>query len=378
MAANFNALPFWEALTPEEREALQALLEKDSRLARALMHWEALQAYLRTQLEMAVPDRRLLVLYALARSGRARLLTPAEQAELEQVRPALERALQALPALEMVIADITSACADFEEAWAVHFATRRHRHRATERRSRPLRRRPVYRWVVRLTLGGVVLALAGILWWQQVGQRVEWRVAAGASAVRTLADGSIVRLVGPAVLRYAERFDRRLELEGQAYLEVQAGTSPFVVETPEAIVTVLGTRFGVRSTGGQTEVVLVEGRVALNGRGRTETPVVLAPGQRSRVKAGKAPEPPVSVRMPEALAWTGLHIFNGMPLGEIARYLSSFYHVPIRVDASLAVEPIVGTFAQDQPLPEILQALAATLDARVARSSEGYHLLPRR
>ncbi|MDQ7041148.1 MAG: FecR domain-containing protein [Rhodothermus sp.] len=378
MAANFNASPFWEALTPEERKALQALLEQDPRLERALIHWEALQAYLRTQLEIAVPDRRLLVLYALARSGRAMLLTPTERTELEQARPALERALQALPALETVIADITSACADFEEAWAAHFTAKRHGLRAAERRSRPLRRRPVYRWMVRLALGGVVLALAGILWWQQVGQRVEWRVAAGTSVVRTLADGSIVRLVGPAVLRYAERFDRRLELEGQAYLEVQADTRPFIVETAEAIVTVLGTRLGVRSIDGQTEVVLVEGRVALNGRGRAERPVVLAPGQRSRVIAGKTPEPPVPVRMPEALAWTGLHIFNGMPLGEIVRYLSSFYNVPIRVDTSLAVEPIVGTFAQDQPLPEILQALAATLDAQLAQSAEGYHLLPRR
>jgi len=377
MAADFDALPFPEELSPEEREALQALLQWEPALARALRHWEALQAYLRERVEAAVPDRRLLVFYALVRSGREALLTPEERAELEAARPALEQALQALPGLETVAEDIAAACADFEEAWAAHFPSEQRRMRpAAERRPRPLHRRPTYRWLVRLALSGVVLALVGILWWQQTGQRVEWAVADGVVEVRTLADGSMVRLVGPAVLRYAARFDRRVQLEGQAFLEVQPDTRPFVVETPEAVVTVLGTRFGVRSADGQTEVVLVEGRVALNGRGRTEAPVVLTPGQRSLVAAGQAPEPPEPVRVPEALRWTGLHVFDGMPLGEIARYLSDFYGVSIAVDASLAEEPIVGTFAQDQPLPEILQALAATLGARVEQLPDGYRLIP--
>jgi len=375
MAADFDALPFREELPPEERAALQALLQREPALAQALRHWEALQAHLRERVEAAVPDRRLLVLYALVRSGREALLTPEERAELEAARPALERTLQALPGLETVAEDIAAACADFEEAWAAHFPATSGPRPAAERRPRPLYRRPAYRWVVRVALSGVVLALVGILWWQQTGQRVEWAVADGVVEVRTLADGSSVRLVGPAVLRYAARFDRRVQLEGQAFLEVQPDTRPFVVETPEAVVTVLGTRFGVRSADGQTEVVLVEGRVALNGRGRTEAPVVLTPGQRSLVAAGQAPEPPSPVRVPEALRWTGLHVFDGMPLGEIVRYLSDFYGVSIAVDASLADEPIVGTFAQDQPLSEILQALAATLGARVEQLPDGYRLV---
>ncbi len=376
MAADFDALPFGEALSPEEREALLALLQREPTLALVLRHWETLQALLRARVEAVVPDRRLLVFYALVRSGREALLTPEERAELEAARPALERALQALPGLETVTEDIAAACADFEEAWAVHFSGASRPRPAAERRPRPLHRRPTYRWVVRVVLSGVVLALAGILWWQQTGQQVAWTVADGAVAVRTLADGSTVRLVGPAVLRYTVHFDRRVQLEGQAFLEVQPGMRPFRVETSEAVVTVLGTRFGVRSIGGQTEVVLVEGRVALNGRGRAEAPVVLTAGQRSLVAAGQAPEPPTPVQVSEALRWTGLHVFSDMPLGEIVRYLSDFYGVSISVDPLLADEPIVGTFAQDQPLSEILQALAATLGARVEQLSDGYRLTP--
>lgn len=378
MAADFASLPFWEALTPSEREALQALLAQEPTLARALGCWGALQVHLRERLEKAVPDRRLLVLYALARSGREALLTPEERAELEAARPALEQALKLLSSLEIVVEDIASACADFEEAWAGHFAGKQPLRPAPERRPRLARRRLAYRWVVRVALSSVVLALIGVLWWHQTAKRVVWTVAEGAVAVRTLADGSSVRLVGPAVLRYAERFDRRLQLEGQAFLEVPPGNQPFVVQTPEAVITVLGTRFGVRSAAGQTEVVLVEGRVALRGRERTEMPVILTPGQRSRVMAGQAPEPPVTVQVSKALLWTGLHIFDGMSMREIASYLSGFYGVTIHVDPSLAAEPIVGTFTQDQPLPEILQALAATLEARLEQMPEGYRLLPLR
>jgi len=71
-------------------------------------------------------------------------------------------------------------------------------------------------------------------------------------------------------------------------------------------------------------------------------------------------------------------VFDGATMAEIGRYLATFYRVPVIVDAALADEPVVGTFAQTQPLEEILSALAATLGAHLEQQEGSYRLVPAR
>ncbi len=370
-------LPFWDELSPEVRAALQELLRQDPVLMQVLATWEAVQAQLHRALEGAVPDRRLWVLYALARSGRREALSAEEQALLESAKPVLEQALAVHPGLADVVRDLEAACADFDEVWKAHCGT--DATFATDRGPRPLHRRARgYRWGVRLALGGVVLAFAGLLWWQQRTAWLTQIVDAGAVQTLTLPDGSSVRLVGPAVLRYAEHFNRRVHLEGQALLQVQPSQGSFVVETPEALITVQGTRFGVRAWKDTTEVILAQGRLTVHGRQNRALAVALSPGQLVRVAADGQISPPTMVNVPQALQWTGLHVFEGVTMAEIARHLTAFYQMPILVDTTLADELVVGTFAQTQPLEEILSALATTLGARLEQQDGSYRLMPGR
>lgn len=113
-------LPFWDELSPEARAALQELLRQDPVLMQVLATWEAVQAQLHRALEGAVPDRRLWVLYALARSGRREALSAEEQALLESAKPVLEQALAVHPGLADVVRDLEAACADFDEVWKAH------------------------------------------------------------------------------------------------------------------------------------------------------------------------------------------------------------------------------------------------------------------
>jgi ferric-dicitrate binding protein FerR (iron transport regulator) len=56
--------------------------------------------------------------------------------------------------------------------------------------------------------------------------------------------------------------------------------------------------------------------------------------------------------------------------------LGTFYEVPIVVDDALRGEPVTGTFDQQQPPEQILNALASTLGASVQGSKEeGYRLI---
>jgi ferric-dicitrate binding protein FerR (iron transport regulator) len=199
-----------------------------------------------------------------------------------------------------------------------------------------------------------------------------------------LNDGSTVRLVGPAAFTHptqpSETASRHVTLErGQAFFDVQRQeTRAFVVETPTATATVLGTQFGMTTVADTTEVVLASGSVRVGAAtASSRDAVVLKPGEKSWVATGEGPASPSPVDLTAALEWTGLFVFRSVPMETIAQRLGQRYDVQISVAPTLADEPITGTFERKQPVQQVLNALAATLGADVQQGEEGqYRLVP--
>lgn len=111
-------------------------------------------------------------------------------------------------------------------------------------------------------LSAVILGPDLLLRWN-----ADLRTAAGETEVVALPDGSRVTLAPQTAL--AKDFDdgrRHVRLlAGEAYFEVEHDTArPFVVETQDAAVRVLGTAFSVRNTQDGTRVELAQGQVALH------------------------------------------------------------------------------------------------------------------
>lgn len=90
----------------------------------------------------------------------------------------------------------------------------------------------------------------------------------------TLPDQSRVQLNADTRLRYDDS-GRRIELEGEAYFEVEKG-SRFTVTTDLGQVEVLGTKFNVYSRAGQLQVQCTEGRVRVTTPAQPEG-VILTP-----------------------------------------------------------------------------------------------------
>jgi ferric-dicitrate binding protein FerR (iron transport regulator) len=64
-------------------------------------------------------------------------------------------------------------------------------------------------------------------------------------------------------------------------------------------------------------------------------------------------------------------------MDRIADRLTQHYQTPVAVDPALRDQAVTGTFEHAQPLPDVLNALAATLNARVVSADDGYRLQPR-
>lgn len=162
---------------------------------------------------------------------------------------------------------------------------------ARERTDTP-HRRPAWRGRIyaAAAMAAVVAIAVAAVWFAgmrtpDAGSFSTYANGTGEVASLHLGDGTQVWLRPGTELRYAVDGDagRTVRMRGEAYFDVHPDAArPFVVETPDLTVRVLGTAFNVRAVGGDplTEVVLERGSV------RLETPegaplVRLRPDQRA-------------------------------------------------------------------------------------------------
>ncbi|MHC1703030.1 MAG: FecR family protein [Tenuifilaceae bacterium] len=103
--------------------------------------------------------------------------------------------------------------------------------------------------------------------------------------VQTLTDGSVIYLANNTTFSYPTEFDtesRKVNLDGEAFFDITSNPEqPFIIETEETIIEVLGTSFNVKSEkNSQFELIVEKGKVRVTLKSNpTETTIVL-PGEK--------------------------------------------------------------------------------------------------
>ena len=149
-----------------------------------------------------------------------------------------------------------------------------------------------------------------------------------------LSDGTMVYLNAATRLRYPVAFggnERRVRLEGEAYFEVARDSArPFYVEAGDLRVRVYGTSFNVNTQReGETQAVLVEGRVGVKVAGMVEE-VEMKPGELLRYDRGTGTLSVKSVDTRQYVAWKdGYFAFEDATLEEIMQKLALWYNVEV-------------------------------------------------
>ena len=383
---DLDSLALYDALPPDERAAVAAALAEQPALAEAFARWRSLRAEVRADLAQAVPDRALLVLYALADED---LLSDAEQAHLDAARPEIEAAVAKHPGLAAAVRRIRADRLAFEQAWAEAASEAApeavpsprpvtSRPAAPDRGALRAHQRPT-RWVWRAASVFAIVAFAAVatfLFTRDAG----WKTVVVQDArVVALPDGSTVDLAAGAQLMVpkagAENARQARLVGGEALFRIVRDEAvPFTVTTPNAEVAVYGTTFAVEATDVETDVVLVSGAVTLASKGDPEAAVRLAPGQRSRVLALDAPSAPERADLATTLA--GFDAGAGETVEGIAALLGELFGVPVTVDADLAHERLSVAPSGDTA-EAALDALARALDARVKADGDGFHISAR-
>ena len=249
----------------------------------------------------------------------------------------------------------------------------------------PPRTRRRWAWAVATLL---TLAVAGAWLWRQP---VTVSADPGQQRTVSLPDGSTVELNSGTTLTYRRGFQawpfvdagrRAVQLEGEAFFEVDARTRPFVVETAAARVTVEGTRFNVRSrpaVDSSSTVTLGNGRIEVAARNRPDRAVLLdQEGQRTRISgSGAAPSAPHSVPMDHVLAWRqDGFAASKEPLTRVIRELERRHDTSIRLHESVqrTNAPVSLYYPEPTEVSDILRDLCTALDLNYRPTSRGYEL----
>ncbi|MFB6248216.1 MAG: FecR family protein [Salinibacter sp.] len=234
----------------------------------------------------------------------------------------------------------------------------------------------------------LVLCAAGIWLWTRP---VTVEASGGNRVTATLPDGSTVELNGRSRLSYRRGFgdfpfveldERRVRLDGEAFFSVQPGSRPFVVETPNARVTALGTKFTVEAFGGtsskMTQVTLRSGQVRFAPADRPERPVTLSrKGARSQLTGvSGAPTAPEQIDLSYAEAWRrGGFAVQDASLSVTLRRLERQFGTSIRLRAApLESRPMTLLYAQDANLEEVLADICIVQGLSYRPTSQGYVL----
>lgn len=172
---------------------------------------------------------------------------------------------------------------------------------------------------------------------------------------------------------------RSYRLSGEAFLSVVPGERPFVLETYNAQVTVLGTRFNVRAregTGTGTEVVLAEGRVRL-AHSATGASVELSPGEAAGVAQGSvSPGLPRPVEVNRMLAWRAQG-FSALeqPLSDILQELSLRYAVDIALAGGVdGSQRLTVHYSRLGDLRAVLSDLSTARGLRFRETNGGFEV----
>lgn len=221
---------------------------------------------------------------------------------------------------------------------------------------------PLWRYA---SIAASLLILFGVYYFFIAQNKIE--TGFGTSKMITLADNSKVLLNAKSLLIYSNifKYKRTLQLEGEAFFEVQKGSS-FIVETSLGNIRVLGTKFNVVAFKDFFEVQCYEGKVQVTQKGKS---AILTHGESIRFYNGTTENwADESTAKPTWIL--GESSFKNVPMRYVIEQFKNQYNVEVVYPVDIENIKFTGTFTHSA-LTVALQTICLPLHLKFAKDSSG-------
>lgn len=195
----------------------------------------------------------------------------------------------------------------------------------------------------------------------------ELNIPNGKMFTLVLPDGTKVRLNSGTRIKFPVKFPkqgiREVLVYGEAYFDVTKDERrPFVVNSKEIAVKVLGTQFNLSSYQDQNEVaiVLVEGSVSLSHSENSKDKILLKPGEKGAWNRDKGTIEVEKVDVSLHTGWVnGEVVFRNAPFTELLASLERTYNVQIEnTNKDIAEQTFSARFNRNvEKIEDVLDAL---------------------
>lgn len=244
---------------------------------------------------------------------------------------------------------------------------------------------PLHRRMARIAavLIPLFIIAGGYVYYQSAGNEwIETSVAYGEKKHFLLPDGSEIWLNAGSTVEYPKTFtdNRRLvRLDGEAYFSVKKDASkPFIVETSQITVKVLGTKFNVKAYADDAIVTatLTSGKVEVTPP--SHSPQILKPNEQLTYDKNTSDIIITEIPTADTDSWVnGKLIFSNASFAEILHTLERRYNVAINI-AAINVPPskqYTIRFLKNENLEEILNVLKEMIDFDYLKQGDRIELI---
>ena len=182
----------------------------------------------------------------------------------------------------------------------------------------------------------------------------------------SLPDGTTGWLNSNSSIRYDMNFnvDRQVTVTGEAFFDVfKDKRRPFIVNTNDVSLKVLGTRFNITSyeDDKNVEVVLEEGELVFNGKEKQKS-FTMKPNDLLIYNKTLMNFSTEVVQPQKYLSWTaGKLVFRNDPLDVIASRLSRWYNIDVEIKGSVTEDLRLRATFVDEDVEEVLDLLKRSL-----------------
>ena len=235
-------------------------------------------------------------------------------------------------------------------------------------------------WWKPLSVAAAVLLLAGAFFmFNQNSATVEMlamETLEGEMKEVALADGSKVWLNENSKLTYPNAMngdERRVTLAGEAFFDITKNPSkPFIIDTRDAEVKVLGTSFEVRAMDDEirTEVVVKTGRVSL-GKKNDLKPIELTANQKGIYNRETGKKLNFDVKNLNSISWqNNMLVFDDLPLEKVLVDVENHFGIKVILENQDLLKCKFESLFPDAKEKEVLKGISSVFKMKLIDSGE--------